>query len=34
MTKSARIQLALVLGIYIGYASKLICDIMAQGLGY
>ncbi len=34
MTKTARIQLAFVIGIYVGYASKLICDIMAQGYGF
>jgi hypothetical protein len=33
MTKIARIQLAFVLGIWVGYVSKLICDIIAQGYG-
>lgn len=31
MTKTARIQFAFVLGLYVGYISKLICDIISNG---
>lgn len=31
MTKTARIQFAFVLGLYVGYISKLLCEIISQG---